>query len=66
MSLTPEQINLIEMAEQNPGSLDCLVHDVADSMASNVNNEGTHRQIDYLLQSGMTHAQIKKDIEDNE
>jgi len=52
--------------------LDEMVYDVASKAGSNVNNEGTIDQIQYLVQHGVTESEIEDAIrqlgeeEDNE
>ena len=43
-----------ELTDQQQSDLDDLVHDVASSVASNINNQGPDGQLQYLLANGHT------------
>lgn len=45
-------------------SLDEIVHTIASIMASNINNSGTEKQVDYLLQEGIDIAYIFSVVEE--
>lgn len=54
-----EQIDmLIAKLEGHDGILDDLVHDATSAQASNINNQGTASQIEYLVSEGWTLTEL--------
>ena len=44
-------------------ALDDMVHDAASRIGSAVNNGGLHDQVEFLLEQGITEAEIMKELE---
>lgn len=65
MALMPEKLKKL-VAEADGDALDHLldelVHDTAQHLASEINNQGPSEQIKYLLNNGWTAEQLEEEI----